>query len=602
MKNFKKYNSLLIYCLILIVLLIILALYPRKVEHAIFLKYQGDYSVFYIGDKMKKYKIPDSNLSKYEVINFKHNLFSNFNIEKLTPIKERIMTKNSDKYELEMQGLKLLSKKRYYYSMGKNRELALSNASLLIIGKNNVSSYIDSKGKLKTFIIHPVDYDYMRVGLSTTNFNSLYHENMLIECPEPCTVFSKTEDINANLNKNSSILVERSGDKINIKYNTTTLSFKNRVYIKGQNLTVKTINRGSPNFNPSYNGILEITPHEKGLRLVNEVLLEDYLTKVVPSEMPAYSALESLKCQSIAARTYAISDMLSNRFEDSGFYVDDSTKSQVYNNIKTYPKTNEAVSSTKGIIMTYKDKPIDAKYYSSSAGTGVNFSDIWFNADGSSENKPYLSTENYMIPKGNLPSSEKEWLDFYKNTELKAIDSASPYFRWKIEFPKETLENNLNKSLKLIFENRKDFIKIRDKKDKKQLKKLPILTDLKTIEASKRSLGGNILEIKFIFENAVVYVKNDYNIRSSIRCNKEFNGYDLEIIRYKNEPLKNFNFLPSSFFAMERKDNTFTLYGGGYGHGVGMSQYGAMELGKLGYDYIQILNTFYKNISLNKIN
>lgn len=602
MNIFKKYNSLLICCLILIAFLIILAVYPRKIEHAIFLNHEGDYSIFYIGDKVKKYKIPNSNFSKHEVINFKNNLFNNFNIEKLKPINERIMTKFNDKYELEKQGLKLLSKKNYYYSIDKNNELSLNSGNLLIIGKNNVASYYDSKGKLKTFLIYPMDYDYMRVGLSTTDFKSLYHESILIESPEPYTVLSKVEDKNISLNKNTSILLEKSLEEIRIKSNNNTLNFKSRVYIKGQNLTVKTIKRGYPNFNPSYNGVLEVTAHEKGLRLINEVLLEDYLTKVVPSEMPAYSALEALKCQSIAARTYAISDMLNNRFESSGFYVDDSTQSQVYNNIKTYPKTNEAVNTTKGIIMTYGDKPIDAKYYSSSAGTGVNFSDIWFNADDSSENKPYLSTQNYIIPMSNLPKTEKEWLEFYKNTELKAIDSASPYFRWKIEFSKETLENSLTKSLKLIFENRKDFLKIKDKQDKKQLKKLPTLIDLKGIEASKRSSGGNILEIKFTFGNAVIYVKNDYNIRSSIRCNKDFNGYDVEILRYKNEPLKNFNFLPSSFFSVERKDNVFTLYGGGYGHGVGMSQYGAMELGKLGYDYVQILNTFYKNVSLDKIN
>jgi peptidoglycan hydrolase-like amidase len=66
-----------------------------------------------------------------------------------------------------------------------------------------------------------------------------------------------------------------------------------------------------------------------------------------------------------------------------------------------------------------------------------------------------------------------------------------------------------------------------------------------------------------------------------------------------NSP-KSFSLLPSGFFAIEKVGNTIIFYGGGWGHGVGMSQYGARELGKyLSYD--AILKFYYTDIELTNV-
>ena len=62
------------------------------------------------------------------------------------------------------------------------------------------------------------------------------------------------------------------------------------------------------------------------------------------------------------------------------------------------------------------------------------------------------------------------------------------------------------------------------------------------------------------------------------------------------------NMLPSAcFYVAEKKDNIITLSGGGYGHGVGMSQTGAKGMAAEGYDYLQILTTFYPQITVEKM-
>lgn len=592
----KLYISVI---MIFTILVLFLLLYPRNIEHAILMESNKNTSSFYINGKYKKFNCSNLSFEKYTVLNFKYNILRAYSFSKVPLIDDRIMIKGDASYDLEKQGSMELSKNAFFYELDKDNNLSPSNSNKLIVGKNNIKTFLDKDNKLRTFLIMPMDYSSMRVAISTDGFSSLHHEKLEIKTSSAIELYSLKENFSTTLPENSVLLVQSRGSETYITSKDWSRTFKSRVYIKGNNIKITSISRGSPAFIPAYNGILEFTSSNKGLLTINEVNLEDYLSKVVPSEMPASSALEALKCQAIAARTYAISDMLGNRYAALGFHVDDSTQSQVYNNMPAQDSSTTAVNLTKGLIMTYNKEPIDAKYYSSSAGTGVRYEDVWFKSDFSSDYRPYLTTSNYMIPQINLPNTEEEWLSFYKNVNLKAIDSVSPYFRWRIEFPETAINQSLNKSLKVIFERYRDFMIIR--KDGKIIKELPELINLRDIVVLKRSEGGNVIQLSFVFENATVDLAGDYYIRSAIRCSKEYNGIPISVIRHKGSPLTNVNFLPSSFFSVEKNGDKFIIYGGGYGHGAGMSQYGAMELGKAGTDYRSILNTFYKGIVLEKL-
>lgn len=584
------------YILIFIALLTLtLLLYPRKITHAILLRTTPKYSLMYVDGKIKKVKIKNLNLPPNTVINFTFNALKTYNIHKVTSLSSRIITKLPKGYELESLGFIPLDKKVNFYKIDKNNNVIPASKKDIIIGKNNIKSFLN-KGNLHTFFIYPIkDYSKIRVSISTSNFSSIYHKNIKFHTTAPCEIYNLLENTKFNIEKNTDITASYENKNLILTFNNKKISTKNRVYIKSSNLIIKNLYRGYPSFNPSYNGVLELYPTKCGLLLINETSIDDYLCKVVPSEMPILGGIEALKCQAIAARTYALSDMLSNRFSNLGFHVDDSTRCQVYNNTKTHTLSNKAVALTSGIIITYNKEPIDAKYYSTSCGTGVNYKDIWFKYDGSTENKPYLKTNIFLEENTSLPCTEEEWLNFYKNKTIKSYDNASSYFRWNIVFKKDSLEKILNIRLKTLFKDSKEYMDIF--KENKEIKTLPKeFTNLKNIVITKRSSGGNILEISFVFENVTINVKKDSLIRRCFKCNNPPN-----LILCNGTSLNDWSSTPSSFFSIEKSNDSFILYGGGFGHGVGMSQYGAIYLGKKGMDFKKILNIYYKNIHLYKL-
>lgn len=571
--------------------------YPRTIRNAILIDKSGEYAQFYVQGKIKTFKVIDS-YPKFTMLDFKYNIFATFSFNVQSPIKERVMSKSGNSFDLEKFGKIKLAAKPYFYKIDKYNHITICKDNDLIIGQNNIQSFKDASGALSVFIISPLDFSTMRVGISTTNFLSYFHDKITLTCMTPAKLYSIQDSFSMNLPEGSSVTIEFINKQMRLTANGTSKLLKNRLYLNGTSVITSLI-RGSEEYTPSYSGILEFLPYEKGISIINELSMEDYLSKVVPSEMNGNANVEALKCQAIAARTYAISDMLKNRFDTYGFYVDDSIQSQVYNNEPAVANTTAAVNSTKGTIITYNGSPIDAKYYSTSAGAGAEYKDIWSNADGTSEKLPYLVAQSYLNSKTPLPKTEGDWLAFYENNTLDTLDTSSDYFRWKIVFSYKGLGNSLSKSLRSIYLNSPGYITFL--KGNKKVNSFPDLVNLKDIKVLKRGASGNVAEVSFIYDNVTVNVKGDYNIRGAFRCSEDFTGESTPIVRSKGKALKNTNFLLSSFFSVEKGSNIFTVYGGGYGHGVGMSQAGAMTLASQGKSYQDILNFYYKGIKLDKI-
>ena len=120
----------------------------------------------------------------------------------------------------------------------------------------------------------------------------------------------------------------------------------------------------------SYRGILEARVDKAGrLQLINEIDMEDYLRGVVPNEMGPgqFPELEALKAQAVAARTYIVSNL--GQFADDGYDVCDTPGCQVYKGAGTeHPLTNQALEETRGVILTYNGRPINAMYTSTCGG------------------------------------------------------------------------------------------------------------------------------------------------------------------------------------------------------------------------------------------
>jgi len=173
-----------------------------------------------------------------------------------------------------------------------------------------------------------------------------------------------------------------------------------------------------------FSGKLDLFVLDSEILVVNVLGIEKYLSSVVGSEMPTKWPIEALKAQAIASRTYALKKKGNNLFD-----IDSTQKNQVYNGLesRTY-KTIRAVKSTRSLVLTYKNKLINALFHSSSGGMTENSQDVWKNK------YPYLSSvkdfdKNNPKFKWQKKISSNELIDLFpkigglKNIEILDITS-----------------------------------------------------------------------------------------------------------------------------------------------------------------------------------
>lgn len=218
-------------------------------------------------------------------------------------------------------------------------------------------------------------HDTVKVGI--TNNGNLEHKSMKFKSE---TNIKLTDNKLVNLNISPGKILEVRGSNGSLIVNVNGKEYKTNRQINlstdDGKITVYPLNKSHTN-SPSYRGSITMYAVGSSFRIINNVNIEDYLLQVVPSEMPSSFGVEALKTQAVAARTYAISDFLKNRYTDMGFHVKDTVESQVYNNQIENSLATEAIKATAGEILTYNNKPIDAKYFSTTPGFTSNASDIW---------------------------------------------------------------------------------------------------------------------------------------------------------------------------------------------------------------------------------
>ena len=189
--------------------------------------------------------------------------------------------------------------------------------------------------------------------------------------------------IDANTNRTICDLDAMKVYEIKPYHNLMAILYNGTYYkIDSDNIVVKTLTPGFVSAKGKwYRGIIMIQNKNGKLTVINNVSLEDYIKGVVPSEMPSGWAFEAHKAQAIAARSYALANL--GKRARFGYDLKDTPEDQAYGGAsKETPDTNSAVEDTKGIVLTYNMKVINA-YYSASAGGQTNV-----NSWGSS--LPYL--------------------------------------------------------------------------------------------------------------------------------------------------------------------------------------------------------------------
>ena len=191
---------------------------------------------------------------------------------------------------------------------------------------------------------------------------------------------AETSLIDANTNKTVLTFEAMKGYEIIPYKNTMAIALKGKFYqIYSDYVVLKAPLGGFVSAKGKwYRGLLIVQNKNKKLTVINDLDLEDYLKGVVPSEMPSGWELEALKAQAIAARSYALANL--GKRASLGFDLKDTPEDQAYGGASAETtKTNEAVESTTGLVLTYNMKVVPAYYSASAGGQTINASAAWGN-------------------------------------------------------------------------------------------------------------------------------------------------------------------------------------------------------------------------------
>jgi len=341
-----------------------------------------------------------------------------------------------------------------------------------------------------------------------------------------------------------------------------------------------------------YRGEMRIQPAAEGeLQPVSLVNLEEYLASVVPAEMSAGWPMEALRAQALAARSFALHNK-GRRQASRGFDLFDTVSDAVYAGIgREHPRTTEAVTSTAGEVGMYNGEVVNAVFSSNSGGHTEASRDVWGGdvdyLSGANLSHDFLqsldSSTNSGLPAGSLDSSTSESsspssgspeqdfsqfpllpgeLQAWFQSRPETFSGTGPYassqaYRWNREINVEFLK------IEFDLEEIED-VRIRERSDRGFVTELVIIG---------RDARGRVEEVLLAGDR----------IRSALGG------------------------LRSNSFVLHRQLDSrgelerIILYGGGWGHGVGMDQTAAGNMADQGWDYASIFKYFYQDITLENI-
>ena len=503
-------------------------------------------------------------------------------LEGISSKKERIsgevLTLSEDKIEIKGQGIFELAEEIQYYRLYDSLETVGQNA--VRIGYN-FTDFVVEEGKIQAgLLVKDEQMDTIRVLLKTSNFDGYYHQEVELIC-----------DVDMHLIAGEKTLTIPARESLLINLDSTYFD-EGRIYLQPAALTgrtrIPTIARTGQK--QGYHGSFELEKREEGILVINKVLLEEYLYAVVPSEMPGYYPMEALKAQAVCARTYAYDKMLGSSLSAWGAHLDDSSTFQVYNNIQENTNTTKAVKETRGMLLYARDELAETYYYSTSSGFGTD--DAIWNRAGVSQ-LPYLRARE--MTQGEVRFTKEELMEeeafreYIDNRYDSHFEAKEGWYRWT--YSHQDMEHILE-NLRTRQQAYPNNILISGDGSSFTTGAVPKTLTLKNIEVKKRGAGGTVEELLFSCEELQILVRKELHIRAVLT-----DGVSSAILQDKKTYACR-NLLPSAFFylTVQREGEQvtgLTLKGGGFGHGVGMSQNGAKNLANAGRSYKEILLFYY---------
>ena len=296
-----------------------------------------------------------------------------------------------------------------------------------------------------------------------------------------------------------------------------------------------------------YRGELLLSAGDSGILIVNRLPMDSYLRGVVPLEIGNRTSAEiaAVQAQAVAARTYGYKHLNSARPFDMYATVQD----QVYGGVDAEkPLSDSAIVTTADIVVLYNGQPISTPYHSTCGGSTAAVTEVWYNQS----DEPYLRPVSDRIPGSDHfycdPSPRFSWTQNYDTDGLRVV--MEKYLATYTNAPK----TNLGKITDIREEGRTPSGRIRS---------LAIQT-----ESGTYSLRGN--DIRFVLRDPKGAILNStyFNFQET-KANGEVSG--------------------------------LTIDGRGYGHGIGMCQWGAIGRARAGQNFHTILETYYPGTTIGRI-
>ncbi len=486
-----------------------------------------------------------------------------------------------DEHQIEISGYGILEysgKLNVYKTYGTVEEL---DESKLVIGNLKADFVVAEKQVCGVILHEPATIENIRVLLLNAEYGT-HHENPVLtaDAEGVLTAGEKQETIQAGQVVNAAQFLTEGVDYVKIE-------------LKDENGRIYFADANGNHTSLGYRGTMEIRRYPEGYGVVNELPLEKYLCGVVPSEMPASYERDALCTQAVCARSYACIQLMRGDYAPMGAHVDDSTSYQVYNKQEENEKTNLAVEDTVGEVIKYNGEIAEAYYFSTSCGFSGDM-DAWNEETNVSQR--YLQGIS-LLSDGSEPdiSDEGKFAEFIKNKDINAYDSEGAYFRWTANLSLKEKAEAVNAAIAARFEANAANVKI-TKSDGTE----GTAADLAgfgapgQITVDQRCAYGAVKQLGITYEKGSVTLFSEYNVRTVL-------GAAATQVTDKNGEKIDMTLLPSAYCTVEPVEDGFVVYGGGYGHGIGMSQNGANGMAKAGMNYVDILMKFYHDISIKNI-
>ena len=297
-----------------------------------------------------------------------------------------------------------------------------------------------------------------------------------------------------------------------------------------------------------YRGSLSILAADSGVRIVNRVGVEAYLRGVVPRELGVRGAGDraALEAQAVAARSYAVARIGNTT---RAYDVAASTTDQVYGGVDAENAVADAaVAATEGLVLTYNGRVVSAPYHSTCGGSTAAADEIW-----RSQNEPYLQRVSDRIP-----GTDRYYCDI------------APRFRWERSWRADSLTAVVERYLRSYAQVPPGNV-----------------GEVRRVDVDSKTPSGRV---------AALWVETS-------RGRYRLRGNDIRYVLRSpsGELLNSTYFSPEVVSSPDGRLTRLTVRGLGYGHGVGMCQWGAIGRARAGQDFRTILRTYFPGTTVARV-